>query len=227
MVARQVSGLSQASFENVGIDFKRFTKKYRGQRLEGRRVGVPTHYMELVTYLRQRPTDQFTGLERYVYDKFMANDPSFFPLVTSPQEEDDYLELVQKMIFGHDIEAGFGPSPEAAADLTDEQAALPDPSTTSIAANLDGEQASRLLRLEAAVLSVAEQQRHAAKDQKMMEASLKAQLAGLETHLEAVMGVIHRTDTETHLIHHKPRPDERAAVVTALKTTCKDPPKLE
>ena len=58
----QVSGISQAAFENKDMDFDKFLLEYRGQKTSGDKGGMPTHYLELMIYLHQKPSDHQSDL---------------------------------------------------------------------------------------------------------------------------------------------------------------------
>jgi hypothetical protein len=122
----QVSGIAQAAFENKDMDFDKFLLEYRGQKTSGDKAGIPTHYLELMIYLHQKPSDQYTGLEAYVNDKIQAREPDFFPLMQGDDEEEAYLEEASKLGFEGDTPAvKKGEADEQGAGLH-ESLALPD-----------------------------------------------------------------------------------------------------
>lgn len=91
------TGLSDVSFENIGIPFDDFVEKYRHQSVSGKRAGIPVAYMELMIYLSKKPRTEMSGIEIYVRNLIDNNDSSFFPLVSSKEEENMYLKLARKM----------------------------------------------------------------------------------------------------------------------------------
>ena len=98
----QVPGISQAAFENKDMDFDKILLEYRGQKTSGDKVGMPTHYLELMIYLHQKPSDQYTSLEAYMYvnNTIQAREPEFFLSMQGDVEEEAYLEEAAKLGFG-------------------------------------------------------------------------------------------------------------------------------
>ena len=53
----------------------------------------------MLIYLRDKPADDYTGLEAYVEDKLRRGDASFFPLVATDRVLDDNLDLTEEDVF--------------------------------------------------------------------------------------------------------------------------------
>lgn len=101
----QVSGVSEAKYENCGIDFKTFMKQFRGQERNGFRFGVPVNYMYMFIYLREKSADDYTGLEAYVEEKRKHGDATFFPLVAPDKIVDENNDLSEEDVFLSQVRA--------------------------------------------------------------------------------------------------------------------------
>eukprot|EP01050_Picozoa_sp_SAG11_P000928 SAG11_NODE_34_length_22265_cov_11.264730_14_plen_257_part_00 len=93
----QVSGVSRVAFENLGMNFDKLMKLVRGQQLKGALCGVPVNYMYLAIYLREKPAEEYTGLEAYIASNIAVSCADFLPLVRDEEEQAEYLCRVAEM----------------------------------------------------------------------------------------------------------------------------------